>query len=221
MMGHRHLLLVSGMLLGAVGGLDAQVGLGVRASTLGVGGELSLRPSRYLGVRAGGSYLTFSRQATIEGISYDLTPRLQNGTAMVDLHPLGGSFHLSGGLLWNSNRGDIAARLTGPVTIGAQTYQPAEVGALTGRVDYRKKYVPYAGLGFSGRGTISLLFDLGVAFSGYPQVSLTGAPNLTGPARDAFDQNVQQEIQAIQAEIESRRYLRFYPVVSLGLRVGM
>jgi hypothetical protein len=199
----------------------AQVGIGIRASTLGVGGELSLRPSRYLGLRAGGNYLTFSRQATIEGIAYDMTPRLQSGLAMVDLHPFGGSFHLTGGMLWNSNEGRVEAQLTGPVTIGAQTYQPSEVGALTGVVGYSSKYVPYAGLGFSGRGRVSLLFDVGVGFSGHPQVALTGATNLTGQAKVVFDQNVQQEIQSIQADIDSRSYLRYYPVVSLGLRIGL
>jgi hypothetical protein len=199
----------------------AQVGIGLRASTLGVGGELSIRPSPYLGLRAGGNYLTFSRQATIEGIDYDMTPRLQSGLAMVDLHPFGGSFHLSGGMLWNSNEGRVEAQLTGPVTIGSQTYQPSEVGALTGVVGYSAKYVPYAGLGFSGRGRVSLLFDLGVAFSGHPQVALTSASSLTGPEKVAFDQNVQQEIQSIQADIDSRGYLRYYPVVSLGLRIGL
>jgi len=80
--------------------------------------------------------------------------------------------------------------------------------------------VPYAGFGFSGRGRVSLLFDVGIAFSGYPRVALTGASNLTGPAKTAFDQNVQQEIQNIQNDIESRSYLKYYPVVSLGLRLG-
>lgn len=219
-MSARQTLLVLGLAVGAASAGSAQVGIGIRASTLGVGGEISIRPSPYLGVRLGGNYFTFTRDATIDGVAYDLTPRLQSGIAIVDLHPLGSSFHLSGGLLWNENEGEVEARLTGPITIGAQTYQPDEVGSLAGVVRYESKYVPYAGLGFAGRGRVSLLFDLGVAFSGYPRVALTGTTNLTGPARDVFDQNVAQEIQNIQADIESRSYLRFFPVVSLGLRFG-
>lgn len=198
----------------------AQVGIGIRASTLGVGGEISLRPSRYLGLRAGGQYLRFTRTATIEGIDYDMTPKLQSGTAILDLHPFGGSFHLSGGMVWNSNQGDVVARLAGPITIGGQTYQPDQVGSLTGKVAYDTDYAPYAGLGFAGRGRVSLLFDLGLVFSGYPTVSLTGSPNLTGVEKDVFDQNVAQEVADIQADIESRSYLKYYPVVSLGLRFG-
>ncbi len=198
----------------------AQVGISVRAGTLGVGGELSLRPNKYLGLRFGGNYLTFTRSATVEGIAYDLTPKLQSGSGIIDLHPFGSAFHLSGGMLWNSNQGSVAARLTGPITIGPQTYQPSDVGSLRGKLSYDSHYAPYAGLGFGGRGRVSLLFDLGVVFSGFPQVSLTGSPNLTGQAKAIFDQNVILETQDIQADIESRKYLKYHPVVSLGLRVG-
>jgi hypothetical protein len=52
-------------------------------------------------------------------------------------------------------------------------------------------------------------------------VAHTSASRLTGPEKLAFDQNVQQEIQSIQADIDSRGYLRYYPVVSLGLRIGL
>jgi hypothetical protein len=205
--------------LGATAGA-AQVGLAVRASTLGVGGELSIRPSRYLGLRIGGNYLTFTRTATIESIDYDVTPRLQSGMAIAELHPFGSAFHLAGGVVWNSNEGSVAARLNGPITIAGQTYQPGMVGSLTGVVDYKERYAPYAGLGFGGRGRVSLLFDLGVVFSGYPRVALTGSSNLTGQAKVVFDQNVEQEVAKIQTDIESRSYLKYHPVVSLGLRVG-
>ncbi|MGE0440919.1 MAG: hypothetical protein AB7L66_13320 [Gemmatimonadales bacterium] len=199
---------------------DAQVGIGVRGGTLGVGGELSIRPSRLIGLRLGGNYLTFTRTATIEGIEYDLSPKLQSGSGIVELHPFGGAFHLAGGMVWNSNEAGVVARLTGPVTIGATTYQPSDIGDLRGLVNYDTKYAPYAGLGFGGSGRVSLLFDVGVVFSGYPQVALTGSTNLTGPAKTVFDQNVALEVQDIQAEIESRSYLKYTPVISLGLRVG-
>jgi hypothetical protein len=216
----RSALAALGLLVGVGSAASAQVGISVRAGTLGVGGELSLRPSRYVGLRVGGNYFTATRSATIEGISYQLQPKLKSGTAIVDLHPLGGSFHLSGGLVRNQNQGTVLAQLSGPVTIGPQTYQPAEVGSLSGLVQYQDRYAPYAGLGFGGRGRVSFLFDVGLVFSGFPQVSLTSGTSLTGPAKVVFDQNVLQEVQEIQTEIESRTYLKYTPVVSLGLRVG-
>ena len=210
-------LVLSGLMVSEA---PAQAGISIRAGTLGVGGELSLRPNRYLGLRFGGNYLTFTRSATVSGIAYDLTPKLESGSGILDLHPFGNSFHLSGGMLWNSNQGSVVARLTGPITIGPQTYQPSDIGSLTGRVSYANHYAPYAGLGFGGRGRISLLFDLGLVFSGFPQVSMTGNTNLTGQAKAIFDQNVIQETHDIQADIDSRQYLKYHPVISLGLRVG-
>src|SRR6185436_19205348 len=158
-----------GLLAGTAG---AQVGISVRASTLGAGGEVSYRANRLIGLRVGGNYLSFTRNATIEGISYDVKPTFKSGSGILDLHPFGGSFHLSGGVVWNSNRGDVVAQLTGPVTIGASTYQPSDVGSLTGRLDYGRKYAPYAGLGFGGRSRVSFLFDVGLVFSGHPTASL-------------------------------------------------
>ncbi len=216
----RHAFIAFGLVTTLAVSADAQVGISLRAGTLGVGGELSVRPSRYLGLRVGGNYFSFTRSATIEGIAYDLNPKFESGSAIADLHVFGGAFHLSGGMVWNSNEGNVVAQLTGPITIGANTYQPSDVGSLTGLVNYETRYAPYAGLGFGGRGRVSLVFDAGVVFSGYPRVSLTGTSNLTGQAKTIFDQNVAQEVAEIQTEIESRKYLKYYPVVSLGLRVG-
>jgi hypothetical protein len=199
----------------------AQAGIAVRGSTLGLGAELSWRASPTLGLRGGLNHFSFTRTETIEEILYDIEPRLQSGTATLDLHPFGNAFHLSGGLVLNRNEGRLVATLTGPVTIGNQTYQPSEVGSLTGLVDYQTRVAPYLGLGFSGRGRVSFLFDVGVIFSGHPRVGLTGTTSLTGQAKVVFEENVQREIAAVQAEIDGEKYLKYWPVVSLGIRIGL
>jgi len=199
---------------------EAQVGVAARASTLGIGAELSYRVNRTVGLRAGGNFGSLTRTADIEGIEYDVKPKFSNGTAIVDLHPFGGSFHLSAGMVLNSNEGEVEARLNGPITIGQQTYQPDQVGELTGLIDYEKKTAPYLGLGFGGQGRISFLFDVGVVFSGHPRVGLTGGGNLTGQEKVIFDQNVEAEVAEIQAKIDDEKYLKYYPVVSLGIRIG-
>jgi outer membrane receptor protein involved in Fe transport len=195
----------------------AQVALAARASTLGLGAELSFRAGRNLGIRLGGNYLEFTRDETIKDIDYHATPHFENGTVILDLHPFGGSFHLSGGFLLNYNEGELVATLAHDIVIGGTTYTPQEVGSLTGTVTFRKT-APYLGLGFAGRSRIALLFDLGVGFTGKPQVELVGATNLTGPAKQEFDNNVEQERTEVQAEINKHRYLRYHPVVSFGIK---
>lgn len=199
--------------------LAAQFGVAVRGSTLGIGLEASYRVNRNFGVRAGGNYFEFSRDATIENIDYTATPHFESGTLILDLFPMGGSFHLSGGLLLNRNEGRLDARLNQNIDIGGRTYTPDQVGSLVGTVDF-KKTAPYVGIGFAGRGRIAILFDLGVGLTGTPRVDLIGQTPLTGPEKIEFDARVAQELAEVRADIEGKSYLKFHPVVSFGLKVG-
>jgi hypothetical protein len=106
------------------------------------------------------------------------------------------------------------------VVIGNDTYTPSQVGSLTGVVDF-KKTAPYLGIGFSGQGRVSLLFDLGVGFTGTPRVNLAGTTNLTGQAKTQFDADVASEQAQLRADIADKSYLKYHPVLSLGLRIGI
>lgn len=199
---------------------QAQFGVGVRASTLGIGAELSYRVNRILGVRGGFNYFQLTKDATVQDIAYRVTPHLENETLIADLYPLGGSFHLSGGLLFNSNEGRLVARLTQNVQIGDSTYTPSQVGSLNGRISFNKT-APYVGIGFAGRGRVSFLFDLGVGFTGTPKADLTGTTSLTGQAKTEFDANVAKEQAQVRSDIADKSYLKYHPVLSLGLRIGI
>lgn len=199
--------------------LAAQFGLAARASTLGVGAEVSYRVNRMIGVRAGVNYLEFSRDVAIENIDYHLTPHFENGAALLDFYPMGGSFHLSGGVLLNRNEGRMVARLNQNIDIGGRTYTPSQIGSLTGTVDFRST-APYVGLGFAGQGKIALLVDLGVGMTGTPRVGLVGVTPLTGPEKAEFDARVAQELAEVRADINDKSYLKFHPVLSVGVKIG-
>lgn len=213
-------ILMTAMVLAAVARAGAaQVGLAARASTLGLGAELSLRAGRNVGLRLGGNYLQFSKDKTIEDIAYHVTPHFENGTAILDVHPFGSAFHLSGGLLLNYNEGRLVATLANNIQIGDQTYPPDQVGSLTGTLTFNQT-APYVGFGFAGNSRIALLFDLGVGFTGKPAFDLVGDTNLTGQAKTEFDANVERERAEVQAKIDDQKWLRYHPVVSVGIKVG-
>jgi hypothetical protein len=215
----QRLMLAGVLFLASPVSLQGQVGLAARVSTLGFGAELSFRPGRNLGIRLGGNYFQLTRDATIEDISYHATPHLENGTAILDLHPFGGSFHLSGGLLLNYNEGELVATLAHDLQIGDSTYTPQQVGSLTGTVSFNRT-APYLGLGFAGQSRIAVLFDLGIGFTGKPKMDLVGETNLTGQAKTEFDANVERERVKAQAEIDKHKILKYHPVVSLGIKIG-
>jgi hypothetical protein len=80
---------------------------------------------------------------------------------------------------------------------------------------------PYVGLGFAGSGKVAFLFDIGVAFSGTPRATLVGNSTLTGAEKAAFDANIELEQMELQAEIDDREYLKYHPVISIGLRIRL
>lgn len=197
--------------------LGAQVGLAVRGSTLGVGAELSMRSGKHLGLRLGGNYFQFSRDITVESNRYTATPHFENGTAMVDLYPFGGALHLTGGVILNYNEGRLAAHL--PITLNGRDYTPSEVTELSASVTF-KRAAPYAGIGLSGQGRVSVLLDLGVGFTATPIVALSGETTLTGAERDEFDARLAQEQENVQLEVNRHSWLKYHPVLSFGLKFG-
>jgi hypothetical protein len=188
------------------------------ASTLGLGVEFGLE-ARTVGVRAGYFLFSFDVDKTVEGIRYRGGPDLRNGRVALDVHPFANAFRLTAGAVLGKSRAEGTAVLAGPITIGNRTYQPEEVGEIRGEGFYERDLMPYLGLGFATRGRVGVTFDLGVVFSGKPTVRLTGQTPLTGAEKAEFDAQVQAEEQQIQAAIDDEPLLRYYPAVSLGLRI--
>lgn len=219
----RPALLAISMVLGTLAVPDtvgAQVTVGIRGSTLGAGVEVAIRPARMIGLRATGNFLTFTRNEEVEGIPYELEPRLRSGGVNVDLYPFGRILYLSGGVLLNGNEASAEAIIGQTITIGNRTYSNTEIQSLRGDLEWSRSLAPYAGLGFESGGRVGVAFEAGVVFSGTPAVRLSGTTTLTGPERQVFDDAVAQEEAEVRAWIDdNRRWTKYYPVAALGLRI--
>jgi hypothetical protein len=199
---------------------DAQVAVGIRGSTLGAGVEVSIRPAVMLGLRATGNFLTFTREEEVEGIPYELEPRLRSGGVNADFYPFGRGLYLSGGLLLNGNEASAEAIIGESITIGNRTYSNTEIQSLRGDLEWSRSLAPFVGLGFETGGRVGIAFEAGVVFSGTPTVRLSGTTTLTGPERQLFDEAVAQEEAEVRAWIDdNRRWTKYYPVAALGLRI--
>jgi hypothetical protein len=199
-----------------------QFGAGMIVSTLGLGGELSYRTGQ-LGFRGGYYFFNYTREdATIEGIRYDVNPRLRNAQLGVDVYPLRSLFRISGGLTYGSSNARGIGVLDQPITIGGQTYAPSQVGELSGELAYQRKWMPWAGLGLATEGRVGFTFDLGVMFAGHPTISLraTGG-NLTPTEEAVREVNVAMEQAQIQQAIDDEKLAQYYPLVALGIRIKL
>jgi hypothetical protein len=190
--------------------------LGPNIGTLGLGGEAGYRFNDYLGLRIGGNYFSYDFDEQLSEVNYDAEISLQSAGAVLDIYPLGGVFRLTAGARYNWNGLEFTATPTTNITIGGNTFTPAQAGTLRGDVDFWE-VAPYAGFGLEGsffEGRLRLAADFGVLYQGKPHVDLSGTGALAGDP--TFLAAIEQEKKDIEDEFA---FLGFYPVVGLSLAV--
>ncbi len=193
-------------------------GLGVRAGTLGFGGEAAMAVGERVVVRAGIGWNPVEPDISLSEI--DVTAELPTWyNAGLDVY-LNGAFRLGAGVLFKPDDPSLSAVFTQDQEVGGQTFTPQQIGTLVGVIDSRDQ-VPYVLIGF-GKHTapgVGLFADFGVAFLGEPDFQLDavgGSLNSqSGPLRDALDTEEQQ------FEDDAGSYLRFWPILNVGLRIGV
>ncbi|MBW3535094.1 MAG: hypothetical protein KY453_07750 [Gemmatimonadetes bacterium] len=192
-------------------------GVGVRAGTLGIGGDLAVGLTDNLQVRGGVGLMPIDHDATWSDIDWTLELPSSFITAGLDFFPTGGGFRISGGMVYKPDEPELRGDFTGEVEVGGQTYTGAEVGTLTGFVE-SGDFAPFLtlGLGRMASTGIGLYVDGGVAFQKEPDLQLTATGPISGNAQ--FQQNLAEEERSVEEDI---RALRFWPILNIGLRVGI
>ncbi len=202
------------LLLAATGAeADDNFWLGAKAGTLGLGVEATWRPSRYLDLRGGINSFSYDFDSTEAGIDYDAELDLSSFYATANLRVPLSPFRVSAGIMSNGNEIALASRPTSTFEIGGTTYTAADVGQLSGGVDF-DDIAPYLGIGFDFRlmNTLGLSLDLGALYQGSPQASLLASgPIALDPG---FQADLAQELDDLQDDLDS---YKLYPVLSLGL----
>jgi hypothetical protein len=193
------------------------IGVGLSAGSLGLSGDVSVPLTTRIEARGQLNYwkLTLTDKA-VSDVPYEVEAKWTSGALLLDLY-LAGPLRLTGGGVWNGNQLTMDADPTVNVDMGDTTFTANDIGTISGKIDFRK-VSPYVGIGFAGRGNVSLALQLGVVLQGTPQVSYTATTALTGSAKTRFDQEVQDEIAQIE---DALSFFKFYPHVSLGLAIRL
>jgi hypothetical protein len=212
-------IVLAGLLAGTSGVQAA--GVGIRAGTLGVGGDVGWRVAPTLSARLGYSRLNWDRDFSTEEVRYDGRLKLGNLSGMLDFSPLG-PFRLTGGLVYNDNTFAMSARPSGgSFTISGRTYSASDVGNFSGEVQSGRRLAPYLGIGYGNVAGLGVNFyvDLGIIFHGSPRADLRAA---CGPALSAGAcAQLQSDVAAEEARVERElRRFKYYPVLNIGLTVG-
>ena len=100
------------------------IGIAVRASTIGVGIEVGKLVASRVSLRVGGNAASYDHSRAVDDVNYDAKIRFRNFTALVDLYPRArGSFHLTGGVV---QRGDRIDATGVPDTDGSYNFDGTE-----------------------------------------------------------------------------------------------
>ena len=205
---------------------SAQISVGARAGTLGLGGEVSFGLTRFLAVRGGICVVPYEFNSDVEDIDYTVSFPDRIWNVGVDLYPFGGGFRISGGLL-NRPGFDIEATGQQSADIGGRTYN----GNLNLFADLsnEKETAPYATIGFgraTGRG-LGFFIDAGAAFVGdarftFDRQRSTCTETTTNQPCPEFQTRLQTEEANVNAEIEEfSSFVKIHPILNIGIRFGL
>lgn len=208
-------VLVSMFLFAAISTAKAEegVGFGVKAGTLGGGVELSASLIENTRIRGGFNYLTFSFDSTISDINYDFENDFNSLSLLLDWHPFGSSFFLSGGVYFNNNSISVDGTVDGNIIAS----EISRLVSLSGNVEFQP-VAPYAGLGWRSNNAETgwgIALDMGVLFQGAPDVTDL---RLNAPIDVSSIADLQSFLAEQEEEIEDElSWFQYYPIVSLML----
>lgn len=198
----------------------ADIGLGVKIGTPGVGIDLTKDITRTLNARAGVNFFSYGMSDEDDGdegeaaTEIELDLFLMTVPLLLDWHPSAGGFRLSCGIVFNGNKLELTATPGDTVEINDEEYQ---ISSLNGEATFNS-LAPYLGIGWgnssekeSGRWHFS--FDLGVMFQGEPDIRLSATAS--DPAQQSMlDADLESEIDEIE---DDASVFNIYPVLAFGV----
>ncbi|VAW84617.1 hypothetical protein MNBD_GAMMA16-552 [hydrothermal vent metagenome] len=208
--------IVAGFCLSGIGGAGAaSFAAAAKVSTLGLGVEVTTNLLPDVNARVGFNTFNIDRDATEDGIDYEIELEMQTVTGFIDWHPFTTGFRTTLGLVVNGNELNMKARSATSYDIGGTVYTPAQVGTLTGVVGF-DNIAPYLGIGWGDAvgadKNWSFVFDLGVLFQGEEDINLSADGLLANNA--AFQADLEQEKQQLEQDLDD---FELFPVLAFGV----
>lgn len=212
----------------SAGALD--LGVGVKAGTVGAGVDVTVALTRTINARLSLTNVDIGdEEETIavgdSGAEGDLDAELGldfgANALLIDWHVFNGSFHLTAGMMRHTGKVDFSGTLVSSITVDGQALDPSDFStAIGGEVSLADSYQPYLGFGWGRKagdgGGISITVDIGIALLS-PDVSLeatvdgAGANGLSQAELNSRLRGMEDDAEADLDEFEA------WPILSLGV----
>ncbi len=202
----------------AAGTANADVGIGVKAGTLGVGLEGRWSPLPWVDIRVGANSYDYDDDGFQAGIEYEATLALDSVYATGNFRFPLSPFRLTAGAFSNGNEFLMQSREPGTASfnIGGSNFSAADVGVLQSVTSFDST-APYLGVGFDFEvfGKVGLNVDLGVLWQGDPEVTLDASGLASAPPAVQAELASALEAERMELDEELDRF-EAWPVISLG-----
>jgi len=196
------------------------IAFGVKASTLGISGEVVTNVVPML-LNARLQLNGFNYNTTIKdtSVTYDAKLKLSSAGALVDLYPFAGKFRITGGVYYNANKLDLKGtpNTAQSFVINGTTYTVGNIGSVNSQITFNK-FAPYLGIGWgdsiSSGSPVGISFEVGALYQGVAKSTVTTSKTLVGAAGALLAANVAAEKAKLDNALNR---MKVYPVVSLGV----
>jgi hypothetical protein len=192
--------------------------LGPKIGTTGLGLEMTFGINPFLNLRGGFNYGSFTWGQEFGNVDYDADVTMTSVPLLLDVHPFGGQFRITGGLyLQPGTKADLDATPSEPTQIGSHTYNPDTIGTLTGEIEVSSALTPYLGIGFGNTvgedQLLTLTLDIGVIFQSYDVSLDSNGAGMTAKL-DTFREDLKKEEALLQEDADN---WKIFPVVAISL----
>ena len=138
---------------------------------------------------------------------------------LFDYHPFPESgFHISAGIAYNDNKVNATATPNKAVRIYNTTYQPAELGTVKAKLTMTNKIAPIVAIGydssFINNKAWSLNAEAGIMYQGKEKIKVS-ATGLAAQQQSTID-DLNRDANAALKRV--KKYLKFFPVISIGFK---
>lgn len=198
-----------------------KIAAGLNIGTPGFGAEARTQISDNLYGRLGFNYFKYADTKNSGSIHYDANARLLTVPIMLDFHPIDNSgFRLSAGAAYNGNEINLSAKPAKSVTLNGRTYTASEVGQIKSKLTLGNKIAPIISLGYDNSliddSPFSFNAEAGIMYAGNPKLSVSSNGNIDDARKAQKLKDI--EVNANRGLKSAKKYLKFFPILSVGVK---
>lgn len=186
--------------------------VGLKATTMGFGGEIVIQPVKPLHLRLGGTYFKYSIQLDAFQDDVKGSSSLKTGcySALLNIQ-IARPLYITVGGIYNLFEANLFGMPANSITVGSVVVPPEDVGSLDINIRPGREINPYAGIGFgraiSKKRVVSFALEFGAAYMDSPRVDLITTGMLTPTSSAEQKQQLQENLA----------WVNFYPMINFQL----